>query len=121
MSTEELKKDVIGFMYAERLKTILLIGGQMLDVVGGLDETERSGGLKMLGAFVSAASSEMNLIAGVMGDQNYRGLDDQLKLVEGYARLGQMEAARQELSRTLTKVTTLSSYAMTSLRNAGLL
>ena len=46
---------------------------------------------------------------------------EQLNLMEGYARLGQLEAARQELSQTLSRVTTLGSSTMTSLKRAGLL
>jgi hypothetical protein len=56
-----------------------------------------------------------------MGESDWDGLSGQLDLMEGYARLGQMEAARQELSQTLSRVTTLGAGAMTLLKNAGLL
>ncbi len=121
MKSEGVRKNILGFMYAERLKSALIIAGQLLDVLPDLKEGERSGGLKMFGFFVRGVGNEMILAANVMGDSDWDGLSGQLNLMEGYARLGQSEAARQELSQTLSRVTTLGASAMTSLKNANLL
>ena len=110
----------MSFMYAERLKSALIVAGELLDVLADLAEGERPGGLKMLGSFVRGVGGEMRLAANVMGSADWKGLGEQLNLMEGYARLGKMEAARQELSRTLSRVTTLSGRALTSLEKAGL-
>jgi hypothetical protein len=120
MSSKEIKRHIMSFMYAERLKSALIVAGEMLTVLGGLDEGELSGGLKVIGSFVRGVGGEMRLTANVMGSADWKGLSDQLNLMEGYARLGQMESARQELSRTLSRVTTLSGRAMISLEKAGL-
>ncbi len=121
MNSTEVKRDILGFMYAERLKSALIVASSLLDVLDDLDEAERPGGLKMLGSFVKGISNEMKLAANVMGSPDWDGLTGQFNLMEGYARLGQMEAARQELSRTLSQITTLAGRAMTSLENEGLL
>ena len=121
MKSEGVRKNILGFMYAERLKSALIIAGQLLDVLPDLSEGERSGGMKILGSFVRGVGNEMKLAANVMERADWDGLSGQLDLVEGYARLGQMEAARQELSQTLSRVTTLGASAMTSLKNANLL
>ena len=121
MNSKELKRHILGFMYAERLKSALIITGQLLDVLSDLAEEERAGGVKMFGAFVRGVGSEMRLAANVMSEPDWDGLSGYLNLMEGYARLGQMEAARDELSRTLSRVTTLGAHAMSSLNNAGLL
>ena len=121
MKSEGVRKNILGFMYAERLKSALIIAGQLLDVLADLKEGEGSGGLKMFGSFVRGVGNEMILAANVMGDSDWDGLSGQLNLMEGYARLGQLEAARQELSQTLSRVTTLGASAMTSLKNANLL
>ena len=121
MNSEGVKRNIIGFMYAERLKSALIIAGQMLDALSDLSEGERPGGLKILGSFVGGVGNEMKLAAHMMGGADWEGLSGQLNLMEGYARLGQMEAARQELSQTLSRVTTLGASALTSLKRAGLL
>ncbi len=121
MSCLEAKRHILSFMYAERLKSALIVAGQMLDVLADLDGRERYGGLKMLNSFVRGLGTEMRLAANVMGEQDWEGLSSTLNLMEGYARLGQMESARHELSRTLSRVTTLSGRAMTSLERLGLL
>jgi len=121
MKGKGVKTNILGFMYAERLKSALIIAGQMLDVLPDLNEGERTGGLKMFNSFVRGVGNEIRLAANVMGGADWDGLSGQLNLMEGYARLGQLEAARQELSQTLSRVTTLGGRAMTSLRNADLL
>jgi hypothetical protein len=121
MSQVRKKRDIMKFMYAERLKSALIVAGQLLDVLAELEASERSGGLKIMGSFVRGVGGEIRLAANVMGAQDWKDLSAQLNLMEGYARLGQMEAARHELSRTLSRVTTLSGHAVTSLKKAGLL
>jgi hypothetical protein len=121
MDLEEVRQDILVFMYAERLKSALIVAGELVDVLADLGSTERSGGLKVFGSFVRAVGGEIRLAAHVVGSQDLQKLDERLKLVEGYVRLGQMEVARQELSRTLSSVTTSSGYAMTSLKDKGLL
>ena len=121
MNSEGVKRNILGFMYAERLKSSLIIAGQLLDVLPDLSEGERSGGMKILGSFVRGVGNEIGIAAHVMGGSDWDDLSGQLNLMEGYARLGQMEAARQELSQTLSRVTTLGAGAMTFLKNAGLL
>jgi hypothetical protein len=121
MKGEELRRNILGFMYGERLKSALIIAGHLLDVWPDLNEGELPGGLKMFGSFVRGVGNEMRLAANVMEGSDWDGLSGQLNLMEGYARLGQLEAARKELSQTLSRVTTLGSSTMTSLKRAGLL
>jgi hypothetical protein len=115
------RENILDFMYAERLKSSLMITGQLLDVIVDLKEGERAGGLKMFSFFVKGVSSEARIAANVMEDSDWHGLSGQLNLVEGYARLGQIEAGQEELSHTLSRVTTLGGRAMTSLKKEGLL
>jgi hypothetical protein len=121
MKAAGAKKNILGFMYAERLKSSLIITGELLHALSELKEGERAGGLKMFSFFIKGVTSEMELAAKVMEDSDWHGLSGQLNLMEGYALLGQMEAAQQELSNTLSGVTTLGGRAMTHLKEAGLL
>ena len=121
MNTEPMKRHILGFMYSERMKWALLTASLMLDSLEDMNERERPIGLNILAPFVRAVRSEMTLIANVMEDRMWQTLGEKMDLMEGHIRLGQMDAARQELSRTISKVTTQSGQAMTSLEKAGLL
>ena len=121
MGCEEVKEDIVAFMCAERLKSALIVTGKLLEAIEDLEGAKRSGGLTVFASFVRAVGNEMRLIANVMVGQDFLGLEKQLSLVEGYVRLAQMEAAREELSRLLSRVTTFSGRAMTALKNSGLL
>jgi len=121
MKGEGVRINILGFMYAERLKSALIIAGQMLDVLTDLNEDERPGGLKMFNSFVRGVDNEVRLAANVMGGADWDDVSGQLNLLEGYARLGQLEAARQQLSQTLSRVTKLGGRAMTSLKKGDLL
>ena len=88
MKIEGARKNILGFMYAERLKSALIITGQLLDALGDLKEGEWVGGLKMFSFFIKGVASEMRLAANVMEDLDWNGLSGQLNLMEGYARLG---------------------------------
>jgi len=121
MNSEGVRENILGFMYAERLKSALIIAGQMLDVLADLNEDERPGGLKMFGSFVRGVNNEMRLAANVIEDSVWDGLSGKLNLTEGYARLGQLETARKELSQSLSRITTLGGRAMASLKKADLL
>jgi hypothetical protein len=121
MKVEGAKKNILGFMYGERLKSALIITGRLLDALEDLKEGERAGGLKMFSFFIKSVTSEMQLATNVMEDSTWARLSEQLNLMEGYARLGQIEAARQELSHSLSRVTTSSGRAMAYLKEADLL
>ena len=121
MKKEGTRKNILGFMYAERLKSALIVTGQLLNALEDFEDGERAGGLKMISFFIKAATSEMQLAAKVMENLDWASLSKQLNLIEGYSRLGQVEATRQELSHTLSRVTTLGARAMTSLKEEGLL
>jgi len=86
-----------------------------------ISKREKGQAAKMFSFFIKAATSEMQLAASVMENSVWHDLSKQLNLIEGYTRLAQMEAARQELSHTLSRVTTLGAQAMASLQKAGLL
>ena len=121
MKVEGAKKNILGFMYGERLKSALIITGRLLDALEDLKEGERAGGLKMFSFFIKSVTNEVQLAANVIEDSTWARLNEQLNLMEGYARLGQVDAARQELSHSLSRVTTFSGRAMTSLKQEGLL
>lgn len=121
MSGAGVRRDILTFAYAERLKAALLTTGRLLQVTARLSGEKRQGALEMLSAYTGAVTAEMRLAANVTGAGQWRGLDTQFELVEGNVRLQHLEAAQQELARVLSRVTTVGARAMTSLQEGGFL
>jgi hypothetical protein len=90
MNKEKAKKNILGFMYAERLKSALIITGQLLDALGDLKKGEKAAGLKMFSLFIKGVTGEMRLAANVMKDLDWDALSGQVNLMEGQARLGKL-------------------------------
>jgi len=121
VTREEEKREILAFTYGERLKGELLAVGQLLETIASLQGAERQGALALFRTVIAAVAGDLRLAARVLGSEELRGLDARVELVEGFVRLVQMPAAREELSVLLSRVTTVSSRAMAALRGKGLL
>ena len=121
MTREEERREILAFTYGERLKGELLAVGQLLDTIAGLQGAERQGALALFRTVIAAVAGDLRLAARVLGTEDLRGSDASIELVEGFVRLVQMPAAREELSVLLSRVTTVSGRAMAALRGKGLL
>src|SRR5512137_1163937 len=108
MTREEEKREILAFTYGERLKPELLAVGQLLDTIASLQDAERQGALALFRTVIAAVAGDCRLAARVLGSEELRGLDARVELVEGFMRLVQMPAAREELSVLLSRVTTVS-------------
>jgi len=121
VTREEERREILTFTYGERLKGELLALGQLLDTIASLQGPERQGALVLFRTVIAAVAGEFRLAARVLGSEDLRSLDARIELVEGFVRLVQMTAAREELSGLLSRVTTVSGRAMAALRGKGLL
>jgi hypothetical protein len=121
MSGDQERREILAFAYGERLKSALLTLNQLLETVATVHGLERQGALVMLASFIRALTGDLRLAATIVGSPELQGLDNKLELVEGFVRLGEMTPAREELSRALSRVTTVSGRAMAALRSVGLL
>jgi hypothetical protein len=121
MSRDQERSEILAFAYGERLKSALLTLDQLLETLASIHDRERQGALVMLASFIRALTGDLMLAARIIGGSELHGLDRKLELVEGFVRLGEMTSAREEISRALSRVTTVSGRAMAALRGAGLL
>jgi hypothetical protein len=121
MSRDQERREILAFAYGERLKSALLTLNQLLDTIANVHGLERQGALVILVSSIRAVTGDVRLAAKILGSEELQGLDGKLELVEGFVRLGEMTPAREELSRALSRVTTVSGRAMAALRNVGLL
>ena len=121
MTREEEKKEILAFTYGERLKGELLVVDRLLEAIASLQGPEQQGALVLFHAVIAAVAGDLRVAARVLASEDLRPLDSRIELVEGFVRLMQMPAAREELSVLLSRVTTVSGRAMAALRGKGLL
>jgi len=121
VTREAEKREILAFTYGERLKAELLVVGELLETIASLHGPEREGALTLFRTVIAGVAGDFRLAARVLGSEDLLGLDAKIELVEGFARLVQMTAAREELSVLLSRVTTVSGRAMAALRGKSLL
>jgi hypothetical protein len=121
MSGDQERREILAFAYGERLKSALLTLNQLLETLATVHGLERQGALVMLASFIRALTGDLRLAAKIVGSPELQGLDGKLELVEGFVRLGEMTPAQEELSRALSRITTVSGRAMAALKSVGLL
>ena len=115
------REAILSFMMGERMKAALIAATQMVMVIDGLGEHERSGANKVFSAFLRTLYRDIGLANKVSPQEEWaeirRELDGGLVMVDSKVSHGSME----NISRAISHATTISSRAMTFLKEEGLL
>jgi hypothetical protein len=115
------REAILSFMMGERMKAALIVATQMVMVIEGLDEHEKSGANKVFSAFLRTLYQDIGLAHKVSPQDEWaeirRELDGGLVMVDSKVSHGSME----NISRAISHATTISSRAMTFLKEEGLL
>lgn len=120
-SSFEVRKAVICFQYVERIKSELIVASRLLMEIGELRGDELSGAKKLIGSFMDALLSEINIANNVVGLRNFWearikvvGVKEKI-LADDYA-----EATRR-VSEAISFITTSGQQAAQILKQNNLL
>ncbi|MEM3463540.1 MAG: hypothetical protein QXL91_01605 [Candidatus Bathyarchaeia archaeon] len=83
----EIKKALITFHYAERIKANLILAAKLLESLSDVRDKEISGAEKLLVAYFRALIGEVNIAAGASGIDGFRNVN--VKLEEAIEQLKQ--------------------------------
>jgi hypothetical protein len=115
------KQAILGFMMGERMKAALIVATHLTMVVEGLPEADRAGGNKVFSAYLNSLYRDIGLAHKVSAQDEWvdlrKELDGGMVMVESKVPEGAMD----NLSRAISHATTISSRAMTFLKEKGLL
>ncbi|MGB9684078.1 MAG: hypothetical protein ACPL1Z_04005, partial [Candidatus Bathyarchaeales archaeon] len=76
----EVKKAVIVFNYAEKIKTSLIVASNLLEFLGGMrDASEAAGAEKLLVAYFNALILETNIAANASQMERFRDVASKLE------------------------------------------
>jgi len=111
----DVRKAIISFQYAERIKSGLIIASKLIDEVYGMCENERLGAEKLLVFFMDALNDEIKIAYNVSGFQSFR--DASLKVGESIEniRSKNFDEAIRNVSCAVSLATTEGQKAVETL------
>jgi hypothetical protein len=108
-------------MYAERIKSELIIASGLLATMDPLEGDEHRGAEKMMVSFLEALIGEIRIAQHVERSMNFIGAERKIMEAIGKIKLQKRSEINQCISEALSLVTTCSSGAMKVLMNQQLI
>jgi hypothetical protein len=115
------RKAILTYMYAERIKSELIIASNLLTTMDGQEGDERRGAEKMMGSFLEALTGEIRIAQHVETSMNFIGAERKIMEAIGKVKLNELSEINQCISEALSMVTTCSAGAMKVLMSRQLI
>ena len=116
-----MKNEIIGYQFAERIKSALITNSKMLLVLETLKGNEFEGGKKVMFAFFDALSTETALALNATGMQEFERVEETVKSVKKMIEKGAFSEAHATLGSTVSHATTACDRTMRALMEEGLM
>jgi hypothetical protein len=120
-ASQELKRAVVCFQHAERIKSELIIASKLLDRISTLSGDELTGASKLYSYFLEALEGEINIARNVVGLEDFEKAGKKLGEAADKAYYFQYEEAMSLLSEAMSSITTSGQKAAEVLKEKGLL
>lgn len=109
----ETREAILDFQYAEKMKSGLIIGTNLLDQLTSLKkEDELSGGKKILVWYLEGLLREIRIAENVLGAGRYADLERKVMEVIGRIHMSQFQEAQGAFSEAISLATTSCQMAM---------
>jgi len=109
----ETREAILDFQYAEKMKSGLIIGTNLLDQIESLKkEEELSGGKKVLVWYLEGVLREIRIAENVLGSGCYADLERKVMEVIGRIHMSQFQEAQESFSEAISLATTSCQKAM---------
>jgi len=113
--------EIVGYQFAERIKSALIIGSKMLLVLETLKKGEFEGAKKVMVAFLDALSTETGLALNATRMKEFELVEDKLEQVRRRIEEGDFEEAHATLGAAVSHTTTACERTMRALMEKGLI
>jgi len=114
-------KAIVGFQYAECIKSELIIAAKMIDSLSELAGDELKGASKLYSFFLTALEGETNIALNVVGRTEFETAASKIGEAAEKIGLGQYGEAMKLLSEAISHVASTGQWAMQTLKNNHLL
>lgn len=117
------KKEIIGYQFAERIKSALIISSKMLAVIETLkdSELELEGAKRIMFAFFDGLFTETGIALNATGMQEFMQVEEKVMEVKRKTEEGDYDAAYANLGRAVSHATTACDRTMRTLIEKGLM
>lgn len=115
------KKEIIGYQFAERIKSALIISSKMLAVIETLKDSELEGAKKTMFAFFDGLFTETGIALNATGMQEFVQVEEKVTEVKRRMEEGDYDEAYANLGRAVSHATTACDRTMRTLIEKGLL
>ena len=117
----DTRKAILTYMYAERIKSELIIASNLLATMDRLEGDEREGAEKMMESFLEALAGEIRTAQHVERSMNFIGAERKIMEAIGKIKPHEKLEVNQCVSEALSLVTTCSAGAMKVLMSQQLI
>ena len=122
MAEDEVKRALIVFNYAERLKSGLMIAWSMLGTLSQIrEEAELAGAEKVLLAYFNALISEVNIAANASKTEGFRRIATSIGEAVKCVRRRDIPAAERLVAEAISMATTQGDWAAHKLAEKSLI
>lgn len=111
----ETREAILDFQYAEKMKSGLIIGVNLLGQLASLSEEELWGGRKVLVWYMKGLLRETQVAGNVLGTANFLKLEQKIMEVIERIEMSQSEEAQRSFSVAISLATTLCQTSMSFL------
>ena len=117
----EVGRAVVGFQYAERVKSELIIAAKMIEHLGELTGDELKGASKLFSFFLTTLEGEINIAYNVLERTEFETAAAKVKEAAEKVNLNQYDEAMKLLSEAISHAASTGQWAMQTLKNNHLL
>ncbi|MEM3770517.1 MAG: hypothetical protein QXG76_04950 [Candidatus Bathyarchaeia archaeon] len=119
---EDVKKAVVVFNYAEKIKTNLIMASSLLEFLGGIkEEAEMAGAEKLLAAYLNALIGEVNIAANTSQVEGFRDITSKLQKAVEQVRQHNYTIVQRFISEAISMATTHGNWAVQILKEKNLI
>lgn len=109
----DTRNAILDLQYAEKMKSGLIIGISLLELLATLkDEAESSGGRKVLVWYLEGLLRELRIAQNVVGSDHYGELERKLMEIIGRIQLSLFEDVLKSFSEAISLATTSCQNSM---------
>lgn len=109
----DTRKAIFDFQYSEKMKSGLIIGTNLLELLVTLkNEEEHSGGKKVLVWYLEGLLRELRVAQNVIGLGHYVDLERKLMDIIGRVQMSQFQEAQRSFSEGISLATTSCQTSM---------
>jgi len=117
----EIKKSIIIFHYAEKIKSSLILTANLLEFLNSLKNEEIIGAEKLLIAYLNALIQEVNIASNVSGVEGFHGVNTKLEEAIGQMKQRNYANSMKLVSQAISIATTNGNHAAEILKEEGLI